>query len=347
MKTSRLTSAPWRRALAAAAALGLMASLAACSSDGSPASDEGSGEITVYSGRAEEYVAEFFAEFQTQTGITVNARYGDSAELAAQILEEGTNSPADLFLSQDAGALGAVSTAGLLTELPESITSVVDPNFVAPDGTWVGVTGRARVFAYAPDRVTALPTSIDDLTDAKYQGRLGIAPTNSSFQAFVTALRQIRGEAAAEKWLRAIQKNAVLFPKNSAIVEAIDAGTIDIGLVNHYYVFEVAEELGREINAKVGFFAAGDPGNLINASGAGIFKTAKNSTGAEKLIAFLLEEKQQANFVARLSEYPVTKGVAGPSQLPALSEIGAPKIDFNALKDLAATQALLTKVGLI
>lgn len=335
------------RAAAVMAALALVASLTACSSDDSATTAEGPGELTVYSGRAEEYVEDFFADFESETGITLNVRYGDSAELAAQILEEGSNSPADVFLSQDAGSLGAVSSAGLFTTLPDSITSAVNPKFVAPDRTWVGVTGRVRVFAYAPDRITDLPTSIDDLTDPKYKGRLGIAPTNSSFQAFVTALRQIRGEAAAEQWLRAIQKNAVLFPKNSAIVEAIDAGTIDIGLVNHYYVWEVSEELGREINAKIGFFAAGDPGNLINASGAGIFKTAKNAANAEKLVAFLTSTKQQENFVSRIHEYPVVDGVASSSDLPKLEAIGAPKIDFSALKDLAATQALLTKVGLI
>lgn len=340
MKRSPLT----RRACAALAAMALAASLAACSPNSTA---DGPGELTVYSGRAEEYVAEFFADFEAQTGIALNVRYGDSAELAAQILEEGSNTPADLFLSQDAGALGAVSSAGLLAPLPASITSAVNPAFVAPDQTWVGVTGRVRVFAYAPDRITDLPTSIDDLADPKYQGRLGIAPTNSSFQAFVTALRQMRGDAAAETWLRAVQKNAVLYPKNSAIVEAIDAGTIDIGLVNHYYVWEVAQELGRPINAKIGFFAAGDPGNLINASGAGIFKNAKNASGAEKLIAWLTSAEQQANFVNRIHEYPVVDGIASPSELPALSEIGAPKIDFAALKDLAGTQALLTKVGLL
>jgi iron(III) transport system substrate-binding protein len=320
----------------------LSTTLAACSS---AESNEDSMSLTVYSGRAEEYVAEFFAQFEKESGITLSVRYGDSAELAAQILEEGKNTPADLFFSQDAGSLGAVSD--LFQTLPSSITGQVNSRFVSPDDKWVGITGRARVFAYAPDRVTALPTSIDDMTNPKYKGRLGIAPTNSSFQAFVTAMRNIRGEAATEQWLRAVAKNAVIYPKNSAIVEAIDAGTIDIGLVNHYYVSEVAESLGRDINVKVGFFKAGDPGNLINLAGAGVFATAKNKANAEKLIAFLTAAEQQANFVARLSEYPVADGVDAPGDLPALTEIGAPKVDFAVLKDLAGTQALLTKVGLI
>lgn len=335
--------APGRRAIGLATALiALAATLSACSSE---SSTEASKEITLYSGRAEEYAAEFYADFEKQTGIKLNIRYGDSAELAAQILEEGANTPADLFIAQDAGSLGAVS--GLFEKLPDSITNAVQPKYVAPDKTWVGLTGRVRVFAYAPDRVTSLPTSIDDLTSPKYKGRLGIAPTNGSFQAFVTALRKLRGEAAAEQWLRGIAENAVLYPKNSAIVEAIDAGTIDIGLVNHYYVWEVSSELGRDINVKIGFFKDGDPGNLINMSGAGVFTTAKNKGNALKLIEFLASKEQQNLFATRIHEYPVVDGVTGPADLPALSEIGAPKVDFADLKDLAGTQALLAKVGLI
>ena len=215
-----------------------IASLAtACSQDS--AKNE---TITVYSGRSEEFIAPFLEKFTAETGIELDVRYGDSAALAAQLLEEGSNSPADLFLSQDAGSLGAVSSAQLFAQLPPQILSRVEPKYQSASSDWVGVTGRVRVFAYAPDRVSALPQTIDDLTAPSWKGRIGIAPTNGSFQAFVTALIQSRGEAVTEQWLTAIKDNeSVLFEKNSQIVEAIDKGQIDIGLVNHYYLGEVAE----------------------------------------------------------------------------------------------------------
>ena len=219
-------------------------------------------ELTVYSGRSEEFIAPFFQEWEVNSGIKLNIRYGDSAELAAQILEEGANSPADLFLSQDAGSLGAVAEAKLFTTLPAEVATAIPAKFVAANRNWVGVTGRARVFAYNPSLKT-LPKKISDLTSPAYKGILGIAPSNASFQAFVTALINEQGAAAAEKWLKGLKNNDVkIYPKNSAIVEAIDKGEIQIGLVNHYYIWEVSEGLGREINVKNGFFTSGDVGNL-------------------------------------------------------------------------------------
>ncbi len=317
--------------------------LSGCSSDDGQAS-----ELTIYSGRSEEFIAPFFAEFEAETGIKLNVRYGDSAELAAQLLEEGENSPADLFLSQDAGALGAVAEAGLLTNLSDEILGTVPSRFTSPDAKWVGITGRARVFAYAPERVEQLPTSYKDMTNAIYKGRFGIAPTNSSFQAFVTALRLSVGDAETESWLSGLVENgAKYYEKNSMIVEAIENGEIDLGLVNHYYIFEVAKALGREISVKDGFFADGDLGNMINVSGAGILASSGKVSTAEQLIEYLLRTSTQEKFVNDTKEYALLDGLTGPTGLPALSEIKAPNVDLNALKDLKATQDLLVKVGLL
>lgn len=317
--------------------------LSGCSSEEGSAS-----ELTIYSGRSEEFIAPFFAEFEAQTGIKLNVRYGDSAELAAQLLEEGENSPADLFLSQDAGALGAVAEADLFTDLGSEILGAIDARFTSPDAKWVGVTGRARVFAYSPERVSQLPTSYKDMTNPIYKGRFGIAPTNSSFQAFVTALRISIGEAQTEEWLSALVANdAKYYEKNSMIVEAIENGEIDLGLVNHYYIFEVAKALGREISVKDGFFADGDLGNMINVSGAGILASSKNSATAAQLIEYLLRPSTQEKFVTDTKEYALLDGIAGPTGLPALNEIKAPSVDLNALKDLKATQDLLVRVGLL
>ena len=334
-----------RKYLGLAIGAALLLSLVACSSNNQ---DAGATELTIYSGRSEEFIGPFFADFETQTGIKLNVRYGDSAELAAQLLEEGANSRADLFIAQDAGSLGAVADAGMLTSLDSTVLDLVDAQYQSDDGNWIGITGRARVFAYDPTKVTELPSSIDDLLDPKWSGKIGIAPTNASFQAFITALRQLRGEAAAEQWLTALVANQPLtYEKNSMIVEAIDAGQIEIGLTNHYYIYEVAQSLGRTINVKDGFFAPGDVGNLVNVSGAGILNTAKNSAGAAELIKFLLSNESQNKFVTDTNEYSVLPDLPAPKDLPSLAEIGSPRVDLTALKDVAATQQLLVRVGLL
>jgi iron(III) transport system substrate-binding protein len=330
--------------MAIAGALGASL-LTGCSSSSDQASDVT--ELTVYSGRSEEFIAPFFAEWEATSEIKLNIRYGDSAELAAQILEEGKNSPADLFLSQDAGALGAVAAAGLFTALPEDVATTIPATYIAANREWVGVTGRARVFAYNPS-LSQLPKSVTELTSPAYKGALGIAPSNSSFQAFVTALINEAGSDAAEKWLKGLKANDVkIYAKNSAIVEAIDKGEIKIGLVNHYYIWEVSESLGREINVKNGFFQSGDIGNLINVSGAGILASSKKYSAAQDLINFLTSNKVQEEFVSKTHEYSLTSDAIAPEGLPNLAEIGAPAIDLEALKNIRTTQDLLVKVGLL
>lgn len=341
-----------RKYLGLATAAALLLSLAACAAD--PAENTTTGdslsgsELTVYSGRSEEFIGPFFADFEAATGIKLNVRYGDSAELAAQLLEEDSNSPADIFIAQDAGSLGAVAESGMLANLASEILSLVPTEYQADSGAWVGLTGRARVFAYDTTKNLDLPKTIDDLLDPKWDGKIGIAPTNASFQAFVTALRQLRGEAAAEAWLTALAKNnPVAYEKNSMIVEAINSGEIELGLVNHYYIYEVAEALGGEINVADGFFAAGDLGNLINVSGAGILNTAKNAAGAAELIKYLLSEESQNRFVSETNEYSVLPKLATPKGLPSFSEIGTPVVDLDSLKDVRVTQEMLVRVGLL
>lgn len=315
---------------------------------GSDNSSEQVKELTVYSGRSEEFIAPFFANWEQESGIKLNVRYGDSAELAAQILEEGSNSPADLFLSQDAGSLGAVSTSGLFTTLPAGVGAQIEDIYIAANRTWIGVTGRARVFAYRPSAVSVLPQSVTDLTKPVYKGRVGIAPSNASFQAFVTALINEKGAQFAENWLKAMKDNdAQIYLKNSAIVEAIDKGEIDLGLVNHYYTWEVSQALGRDIDVENGFFAPGDIGNLVNVSGVGIIATSEKQQAAQDLINYLTSEVAQAKFVEDTHEYSLIPGAKAPESLPELKSIGSPKVDLASLEKVQATQDLLTKVGLL
>jgi iron(III) transport system substrate-binding protein len=339
-----------RKSLIAAvvAAVGVIAGLGIWASTSTESGSDQVKELTVYSGRSEEFIAPFFTQWEEESGIKLNIRYGDSAELAAQILEEGKNSPADLFLSQDAGALGAVSTAGLFATLPDSVGAKIGNQYVARDRSWIGVTGRARVFAYRPGAVENLPLSVTDLTKFEYKNRVGIAPSNSSFQAFVTALISEKGEKVAQSWLEGMKKNgAKIYLKNSEIVEAIDKGEIDLGLVNHYYVWEVSQALGREIKAEIGFFAPGDIGNLINVSGAGILATSEKFEAASELVDFFTSESTQNKFVEETHEYSLISGVESPAGLPALTKIGSPKVDLVVLENIQGTQDLLTQVGLL
>jgi len=227
--------------------------------------------IVVYAGRSEALIQPIVDQFTSDTGIAVEVRYAGSAELAAQLLEEGQNSPADIFFAQDAGALGAVAKAGLLTKLPDEILGLVPLSTQQPMGR-LGWSLRASEGAcLQPDNVANVPSSVFELAEPEWQGRIGIAPTNASFQAFVTAMRVIHGEDKTLEWLRAMKTNGVIYEKNSAILEAVENKSVDAGLINHYYWFAMGREVGFEnLTSRLGQFQARDVGNLINAAGVGI-----------------------------------------------------------------------------
>lgn len=305
----------------------------------------GEQSITIYSGRSEELIAPLLEQFSAETGIAVEVRYADSAALAAQILEEGSNVQADVFFSQDAGALGAVSEAGAFKNLNDDITGLVDAKYRSKDNTWVGVSGRSRVLSYDPAKISAaeLPTSVFDLADSKWQGKIGVAPTNASFQSAVTAMRILKGEQQTADWLAAIKKNAVLFEKNSQILEAVEAGEISAGLINHYYWYERAAEVGEEnMTSKMTWFADGDVGNLVNVAGVGVLT---NKAEAQTFAKWLLGTTAQTFFVEKTAEYSLI-GLAAKAGLPALDKIAAPKIDLSALAPLAQTLDLIRNAGL-
>lgn len=319
------------------------ASLTGCAKETTPTTGEAT--ITVYSGRAEDLIADLLADFTKETGIGVEVRYSDSASLAAQILEEGSNVQADVFFSQDAGALGAVAEAGAFKTLNPDITNLVDEKYRSADNTWVGVSGRSRVFSYDPNKVSEaeLPKSIFDLADARWKGKIGIAPTNASFQSAVTAMRVLKGDAATSAWLKAMKTNAVLFEKNGQILEAIETGQIEAGLINHYYWYERAAEVGEDkMTSKMAWFQAGDPGNLINVAGIGVLS---DKPEAQTFAKWLLSETAQTYFVEKTAEYSLT-GIPAQANLPALKDIPAAKIDLSALAPLAKTLELIRDAGL-
>ncbi|RPI24428.1 MAG: extracellular solute-binding protein, partial [Actinobacteria bacterium] len=201
--------------------------------------------LTVYSGRAEELVAPLVARFEEETGIDVDVRYAGSTELAATLVEEGERSPADVFFAQDPASLGTVALSGMLQELPASLLEEVPSRFSDTDGRWVGISGRSRVVVYDTTAISPeeLPESEDGFTAPEWRGRVGLAPTNASFLAFVAAKILLDGEDATRSWLEGMVANdAPTFEGNSAIVAAVDEGQVETGLVNHYYLLQRREE---------------------------------------------------------------------------------------------------------
>jgi iron(III) transport system substrate-binding protein len=311
----------------------------------------GAGDFTLYSGRNETLVGPLVEQYAEEFGIAVDARYGGTGELAATILEEGDNTRADLFFSQDAGALGLLADEGRFAELPTELLDRAEERFRDPQGRWVGVTGRARVLAYNTEVLAAddLPVSVRDLTDPIWAGRVGWAPENASFQAFITAFRLIDGDDAVKAWLEGMIANGTVNfgDSNSAIVQAIGNGEIDAGLVNHYYVYAVGREAGEDFPVANHFFAAGDPGSLINVAGIGLIEGADNADAALAFADYLLSDEAQEYFATETFEYPLIEGVAAPEGLVALTEIGHPDIELGELADLRGSLELLSEVGLI
>jgi iron(III) transport system substrate-binding protein len=331
-----------RAMLLCAVVLAAAAALAACGDDGG-----GDGTLTVYSGREEELVAPLFERYEKESGDDVKVRYGDSAELAATILEEGENSPADVFFSQDAGALGALEKEDRLADLPVELVERVDPSFRSQAGRWVGTSGRARVVAYNTDELSEqdLPASLLDFTDPEWEDRIGWAPTNASFQAQVTAVRAIEGQDVAAEWLQGIVANEPeAFADNETVRDAIAAGEVDVGFINHYYVAQAQEEEGPDYPVAVYFPPGGDVGSLINVAGAGVIAGGDESEGID-FVEFLLAPEAQRFFSEETKEYPLIDGVeADPSVVP-LRRIEQPEIDLGDLDDLSGTLRLIEQSG--
>ncbi len=311
-------------------------------------SDKAAGkELTVYSGRGESLVGPLIEKFQRDTGIKVKVRYGKTSELAAAILEEGKNSPADLYWAQDAGALGYLSRNGRFLKIDDVLLEKVDPRFRSRDRDWLGITGRARTVDYNINLVKKedLPESIWEFTEPKWgREKIGWAPTNGSFQAFVTAFRVLEGEDRTREWLEGIIANKPqVYPKNTPIVAALGRGEIQVGFVNNYYLHRFqAEDPGFPV---AHHYTRGDAGALVNIAGLAMLDTAKDRELAELFIKYMLSEDTQRYFATETYEYPLVEGidVVGPQK--SLSEIETPDIDLNDLWDLEGTVKLLQDVG--
>ncbi|MFD4676011.1 iron ABC transporter substrate-binding protein [Lentzea sp. NPDC058450] len=349
-----------RRPAAALVAAVLTAAMTACGSSGdAPAGSDSSAaapsdkKITVYSGRSENLVKPLLEAFSKQTGIAVETRYAGTSAMATQLLEEGDKSPADVFFAQDAGALGAVAKAGLFVAQPSDVTGKVPEVYRAKSGEWVGVTARARVLVHNPETTPPadLPKSVFELTDAKWKGKVGVAPTNASFQAFVTAVTVQHGEAKAQEFLKGLAANEPqIRDGNAKIMEEVESGKIAVGLINHYYLGELAKEQGKApdaLKSRLHFFPGGDSGALVNIAGVGVLKRAAQDADVRTFVDYLLGAEGQKYFVEKTFEYPVVAGVAAPAFVPALDSLNVPKVDLNDIDDLASTVKLIKDSGLV
>ncbi len=349
-----------RTFVAVAAALTSAVLLAGCSSGSSTtpaagasesAAGDADGALVLYVGRSEKLVGPLLDKLEAEVGRDVEVQYAGTAELAAKLMEEGDRSPADVYFSQDAGALGALKKNDMLRPLADATVAGIDKTWVDADKAWVATSGRARVVAYNPEITPAGADlkSVDDLLKPEFADKIGYAPTNASFQSFVTALRVAKGEDGAKKWLQDFKAlNPKVYANNNAALEAVERGEVGLGLINHYYWYKFADGKNpADVKSKLTFFPASDPAGLINVAGAGILKSTKKPEAAEKAIAFLLSEESQKYFADDTAEYPVRSDVTPKYDLQPLDLSDASKIDLNDLDSLDATQAMMRDVGMI
>ena len=303
--------------------------------------------VVVYSGRNESLIGPLLEDFKSDKGIEVRVRYADTAELTAVLLEEGANTPADLFISQDAAALGALSKAGRLESIPTEILSRVPLRFQSLQSDWVGLSGRARTVVYNTEvtRPEDLPQSLEEVAHPRFKGKFGVAPTNGSFQAHMAVYSVVAGREALGALLGGMTANEPLrYPKNSAIVEAVIAGEVEWGLVNHYYLLRALAE-NPDAPAANFYMPDATASSFVNLSGAGLLK---QSAAANALLEFLLSDAAQRYFAQETFEYPLVPGIDSSVELEPLEALRTPDVDFGAVSNVfEETLEQISESGLV
>ncbi len=304
--------------------------------------------LVIYSGRDEKLIGPLIEKAKKDLNKDIQVRYGDTAELAIALLEEGKNSRADLFFAQDAGALGTLEKKQVTQPIASKLLNKVDSRFRSAKGHWLGISGRARVIDYNTKLVKQgeLPKSISQLTDPKWRGKVGWAPTNGSFQSFITAMRVLNGDEKTLQWLKAMKANGVKdYGKNAAIVEAVGRGEVHLGLVNNYYLYRFKKD---DPNFPVAHhYTNKDAGSIINVAGVAITNTTDQKADVEALIGYLLNQSSQNYFAKETNEYPLVKGIPAPSKQIPISKLNPPNVNLTDLDDLPATLNLLQQAGVL
>ncbi len=317
---------------------------------GLPACSSGNDRLVVYSGRSEELIGPLLERFSEEAGVKIDVRYGDSADLALLIDQEGDASKADVFISQSPGAVGYLDQQERLKPLPADVVGLVPPGDRADDRTWVGLSGRVRVLVYNTDMVSKadLPRSVLDLTGDEYRGKVAVAPTNGSFIDFVTAMRSELGEERAREWVEGMADNdSPTYANNNAIVEAVGRGEVPMGLANHYYNLRAKDEDPDVPSENWYFPAEGDLGSLLIVTAASKLAGTDRDDDAEELVEFLLSDDAQRFFADETFEYPLVEGVPPLPEVPDLADLNVTRIKLDELgAGLRATQTLIDESGI-
>jgi iron(III) transport system substrate-binding protein len=284
--------------------------LAGCSSGSTP-----SDSLTVYSGQHVQTTQALITAFEKQTGITVNLRSDDEDVLADQIVTEGSRSPADVYFTENSPPLQYLASKGLLAPVAPSTLANTPARFNSPDGKWVGVTARVSVMGYNTSLLSPseLPKSVMELADPQWKGKIGIAGSETDFQPIVTSIARAHGEAAALQWLEAVKANAGShnYPDNETLISEVNQGQVALGVINQYYWYREKAQVGEAgLHSAIATFAPGDPGYVIDVSGAGILKSSSHQAEAQRFLAFLTsKEGQEIIGHSESYEYPIASGV--------------------------------------
>ncbi|MDH6124022.1 iron ABC transporter substrate-binding protein [Kitasatospora sp. GP82] len=283
--------------------------------------------VTVYSGQHEQTVKALAADFEKRTGVKVELRSGDEAELANQILQEGKASPADVFYAENPPALTVLEEQGLLAPVQPDTLKSVPAEDSSPKGDWVGVSARTAAFLAAEGKGadTAPPASVRDLAKPEWKGRLGIAPSETDFAPIVTRMIKTDGADAARQWLLGLKANAKSYGSNEDLSAAINSGEVEGGVIDHYYFYRLRDEkTTAQTHSKLHYFAKSDPGALIDVSGAGALKSGKHQQAAQAFLGYLASAPAQTLIATSESyEYPLVAGVKAKAELPVLDTIGS------------------------
>lgn len=334
----------------------MVGAAALASGCGSSSSDGGSttaaaGPITVYSGQHQQTMAKLVADFERRTGVQVKLRSNDEASLANQILREGSASPADVFVAENPPALTVLEHRGLLAPVAAATLAKVPARWNAPQGDWVAVSARSAALAYDTQQLKPgqLPTSLRDLAKPAWKGRVGYAPTETDFQPLITAVAVLDGPQAAQTWLQGLKSNGKVYDDNEALIAAVNRGEVATGLVDHYYWYRLRDEVGRaKTDSALHYFGGGDPGALVDVSGAAVLKSSGNAAEAQRFLAYLVSRPaQQIVATSESYEYPLGSGVTTTRVLKPLSQLQPPQLTVEQLGDGRGALQSLQQVGLL
>lgn len=291
--------------------------------------------ITVYNAQHEELLEDIAPLFTEQTGIDVELRNGDDFELANQIVQEGDASPADVFLTENSPAMSLVANEGLFAPLDRAAVKPIPAQYRPTGDEWTGFAARSTVLVYNTDAVSEseLPTSLMDLADPAWAGRVAYSPTGADFQAIVSAMLQLEGEDATRAWVNALAADGEVYDGNNLVLEAVNSGEVDAGIIYHYYWYRDQEESGENSdNSALHFFGNGDPGAFLSVSGAGVLASSEHADDAQAFVAFLTsEEGQQALADSYALEYPLNPAVSLRPPVKPFDELEPPKVDMSQL----------------